>query len=181
MTTFLTKHQIIAATASLGLSLLGANAAQAASFNFSYTFDPSSNGNNLPVFVNGMVDGDLVGNTLTNVSNIMAEVTVDTGASIVSLATFNDAQFLTRMFTLDGVGVDITTDNTIEPFLELIDGSDAKYSEPGFVPTETYNPDNWSLTAKSVPENDISGLSWLALAAISGISLKREKIKSFFK
>jgi hypothetical protein len=183
MTTFLTKHKLLASTAAVGFSVLAAGSAQAASFNWSYEFDANNAGVPATIFVNGMVDGDLVGDTLTNVSNVMATVTADVGGSIVTLADFTNDQFLTTMFTVSGVGVDVATDEMIEPFVSLIDSADlgdAKYSGGGVVATEDFDTSRWSLTAKSVPEGNMGVVSWLALATIGGVSAKG-KVKSFFK
>ncbi len=181
MTTFLTKNKLLTATAAVGFSVLGASSAQAASFNFSYIFDDVNNvGVPVPTFVNGMFDGDLNadGETFSNVTNVMATVTAEGPAGLVTLGEFTNADFLSSIFTVSGVGVNVATDETIQPFVSLIDSADAgdaKVGASGFAATEDFTTDRWSVTAKSVPEGDMSMVSWLALATIGGLSVKKGK------
>jgi hypothetical protein len=186
MTTFLTKHQAVTATATVAFSLLTANASQAATFDFQYIFDPANFDPMNAAFltsavVNGSFDGDQDGNNFLNVTNIMAEISLEFTIDETTLPTviipFEDQQFITRVFTVDGVGTDVSTDVALDPFLSLVEGGNAEYSGDAgrIVISEPFNRDSYSVTPRSVPENNMSGLGWLALATISGLSLRKKK------
>ena len=59
----------------LGSALsLSALAAQATTFDFSYTFDPNNTGNGLPVTISGSFDGTEIGNLISNISNAVVSI-----------------------------------------------------------------------------------------------------------
>jgi hypothetical protein len=166
------KHKVVGVGLIAGLSCLAANPAEAALFNFSYTFDTDNPGVELPTSFVGMVEGDLVGDVLENANITMFDVIED--GSVV--ATIDDFTFTDTIFTESGEGVLILSDENSLPVVALEEGDAASYISEDFVFTsELFSTERWSLTAKSVPEGDMSMVSWLALAAIGGLSVKKGK------
>ncbi|MGK7880585.1 MAG: hypothetical protein AB4060_10855 [Crocosphaera sp.] len=175
-----------------GISCLVASPAEAALFHFSYFFPDSISPETV---FEGEVEGDANGDDLLN-ANILELRVVQDGAPVF---TFGEADFnsetddANELFTFSGTGVNITSNTSVNPGLTLVDGNTAAYIPVAFLPpfpggeqVAEGSPDvregvNWSLEPKSVPsvpEGNMSVVSWLALAAISGLSVKYGKRKS---
>ncbi len=167
------KHKVVGVGLIAGLSCLAANPAEAALFNFSYTFDTDNPGVELPTSFVGMVEGDLVGDVLENANITMFDVIED--GSVV--ATIDDFTFTDTIFTESGEGVLILSDGASIPIVALEEGDAASFISDTSFTSEFFSTERWSLTAKpqSVPEGDMSMVSWLALAAIGGLSVKKGK------
>ncbi len=170
------NHKAVGVGLIAGISCLVANPAQAALFNFSYTFeDLGAPPVAVPTTFQGMVEGTQDGNNLLDPTITMFDVIQD--GTVV--ASFTDSQFINKVFTFDGSGLLILSDQFSLPTVALEEGDAASYVDSSFeFTTESFEPDRWSLTAKPVPENDMSLVSWLALAAIGGLSVKYGKRKS---
>ena len=169
------NHKAVGVGLIVGISCLVANPAQAALFNFSYTFDDiNSPAVPVPTTFEGMVEGTRDGNNLLDPTITMFDVIQD--GSVV--ASFTDSEFTDKIFTFDGSGLLILSDPGSFPTVALEDGDAASYIDALQFATESFEQERWSLTAKPVPENDMSLPSWLALAAIGGLSVKYGKRKS---
>ena len=180
----LRKDKLVGVGLIAGISCLVANPAQAALFNFSYTFDDGNPGVSVPTVFQGMVQGDENGNNLDNAVITMFEV-VQSGSVVADLSnsTFNNPNF-----TFDGDGVLITSVGgvppTFLPLAVLADGNTASYTSFPQNPQGTtvndsgFARERWVLEAKSVPEGNMSVVSWLALAGIGSLSVKYGKRKS---
>ena len=174
------NHKAVGVGLIAGISCLVANPAQAALFNFSYTFDDVNEpAVSVPTSFEGMVEGTVDGNDLLDPTITMFDVIQDG----IVVASFTDSDFTDKIFTFDGSGLLILSDQFSIPTVALEEGDAASYIDALQFAIENFETERWSLTAKpaaeSVPENDMSMVSWLALAAIGGLSVKYGKRKSF--
>lgn len=176
------NHKVIGVGLIAGISCLVANPAQAALFNFSYTFDESGDTVDVPTIFQGMVEGTPDGNNLLDPTITMFDV-IQNGDFDNPVASFTDEEFILKNFTFNGSGVLIASDGfSLLGAVALEEGDAASYLDANFVfTTEDFAAERWTLTAKtaeSVPEGNMSVVSWLALAGIGGLSVKYGKRKS---
>ena len=95
----------IGATASYGA--LNAGTAEAASMvNFSYNYNEADlNFDGLDLVISGSVEGDVMGNTVTNLSNLVATLTDFSGQATPSPVSLMFNTSALQNFTLDGSGL----------------------------------------------------------------------------
>ncbi len=183
MKTLLTKIAVATAAGSaLSMGVFNINPAEAASFNFSYTLQNGS-------ILSGMLDGDVQadGDTVF--------------VSAINMPTFNgvagpDLPFVESLFEFFGGPAGSPTVSFSGNVMDII-ASIAPQGIDGFLfessgavfgfpiynsgnsygqAFEPYNPQNWQLTAKSVPE-PASVLGLLAVGAVGVVSkLKKGKV-----
>ncbi len=184
MNTMFRNHKLVGVGLIAGISCLVANPAQATLFNFSYTFDENNPGVNVPTSFQGMVEGTPDGNDLLAPTITMFDI-IQNGDFDNPVASLTDGDFISKMFTFDGIGLEIVSDPFAFVSVGLEDGDAASYVNAfdfinGFI-TEDFAAERWTLTAKtaeSVPEGNMSVVSWLILAGIGGLSVKYGKRKS---
>lgn len=138
----LIRHLAVTSASSLvvGLAVIEANPALAASFDFSYTFTSGQ-------ILSGMIDGDLQpnGNTVANLSNLMAiySGTSEVFDRIVPGSTMSLNGLSSIFFAFEVTGVSSSFVDTNGVFMVLESGS--------FLENETFTASRWSLIEKVTP------------------------------
>ena len=198
MNKMLRKNKLVGVALIAGISGLIANPALSEEkFHFSYTFNDGNPGVTVPTIFQGTVEGtlDMTGTLLDPLItsfNVLQDEDGNGDFDIVN--SFMDSEFVNTIFTETGVGVLINTDNmglgdfnlTLQqdltnPLADYLIGPFADGGGTAVAETE-FDLDRWTFESasdkQSVPEGNMSVVSWLALAGIAGLSVKFGKRKS---
>lgn len=188
MNKIFSKLALSSTTLLLGLGTLSTLSAQAATFNFSYTFDSGET-------LSGMVDGDLLpdGDTVVNLDNLMATYS---GGEEIDFSFLLDESVNLRSLTISGervlfLGTDFPGSGSGSDFFFLV-GTGAPFDDvsvgeitvrdngfdrSNFLETESFNPQKWVVTQKNletVPEPS-SLLAIFGIAAM-GYGVKKKTV-----